>query len=389
MIRDTTVSPRFRTREEILRLIRDSQGITRPSLCEATGLSPSAVGHVVARLKADGLVKESDPEEKGPGTGSGRPAILLTAVDQGSAVAGIDFGHSHIRVAIANSVGEILDESIVRIDVDLQATEALDRAAMMVEAGVRRVGVPRLDFVVAGVPGPVDRATRRVCSATILSGWVGLDPEEELSRRLGVEVHAENDALLGALGERALGAAEGCDNLVYVKASHGIGAGLILDGRVFRGSSGVSGEIGHIHLADHGEQCRCGAKGCLEAVVSVRAVKDQLRLARPGVAEDELLSSDDPVTNRVFSEAGRALGKIVADLCNLLNPAAVVIGGELNNRTGAFVSGVRSSVVRYAQPGTVDAVEVIAGRLGERAELVGALWLARKMLPFDAGVAAS
>src|SRR5262249_21679892 len=142
---------------------------------------------------------------------------------------------------------------------------ALGAAAAMVgdvltEAGICR---ERVIGVGMGIPGPIDRRTRTIGSASILPGWVGLAPAEEMARRLGLPVEIDNDANVGALAEVYWGAGRGHSEIVYVKASTGIGAGIVTAGQLYRGAVGTAGEIGHTTVDEQGPLCRCGSRGCL------------------------------------------------------------------------------------------------------------------------------
>ncbi|WP_028050382.1 ROK family transcriptional regulator [Cellulomonas sp. URHD0024] len=369
-------SPRDRTRDDLYQLISSFGSMTRTDLVERTGLSRSTVAGAVARLIDEGRVVEVAPQEKGPGSGSGRPGALLRAVVSGGAVAGIDFGHAHVAVALADRFGTLLGERRAPVDVDLRADDAMDTAARLLDEMLAEHGAGQPTAVTAGIPGPLDARTGLVRSSTILSSWVGLAPARELERRLGVPVQVENDTVIGAAGEQHGGAGRLHDTFLYVKASHGIGAAMVIDGHLFRGSTGLAGEIGHTHLAGAAELCRCGSRGCLESVVSASAVLARIAHTRPTATPDQIgIDSPDEVTVRIVNEAGRTLGRVVADLCNLLNPGAIVVGGELG-AVPAFVAGVESSVRRHAQPATAAATEVIAAELGTGAELAGALRLA-------------
>jgi predicted NBD/HSP70 family sugar kinase len=371
-------TPRQRNRNEMLRLIRAGQGVTRADLARSTGLSRSAVQAIVAGLLADEQVTEVEVEEKGPGTGSGRPGTRLVAL--GDPVAGIDFGHNHLHVAIADTFGQLIGDRRVELDVDLAAEKSMDTAADLLATLRREHGVDRLQAVAAGIPGPVDLASGLVQSPTILSGWVGLSPTTELERRLGVPVRIENDAALGALGELYAGGGRDHRDFLYVKASHGIGASLVLNGDLYRGGTGLAGEIGHTHLTGRTELCRCGNRGCLEAVVSVAAINEQIAHTHPGTDPATLVlgAVTDPITDRILEESGRILGQVASDLCNLINPTAVIIGGELGATGPAFVHGIEQAIRRYAQPATAAALTVRAADLGNRAELYGALALASR-----------
>jgi predicted NBD/HSP70 family sugar kinase len=270
------------------------------------------------------------------------------------------------------------------MDVDASADRALAHAAATVHRLVEGLGARRTLVAGAalGLPAPVDLRTGAVGSGNILPGWVDRRPAAELAELLGLPVAVDNDANLGALAEATYGAARGMSDVVYVKVSTGIGAGLVLGGELFRGSTGLAGEIGHVPVDPDGAVCRCGNRGCLETVVSVTHV---LRLLQPAHREPldvarvvELVEAGDVGAARVLRDAGATIGRVLADLCNGLNPEALVLGGELSQVGEALLGGVRESIGRSAQPGIVRALRVLAGTLGPRAQLLGAVALARR-----------
>jgi predicted NBD/HSP70 family sugar kinase len=371
-----------RTPAQLLETIRDLGGVTRAELSRQTGLSRSAVAHAVAALLADGLITER--EQGGSHAGQrGRPAALLTPSRPAGHVVGIDFGHAHVGVAIADTAGEVLAEGRLGADVDHHADEVLDAAARLTRDLLGQAGVPlsQVRAIAAGIPGPLDPHTRALRPPAMLAAWAGRDTGHELATRLGMPVEVANDADLGALGELRFGAACGRQDFVYVKASHGVGAGLVLGGRVYRGAAGIAGEIGHTSLPDATEWCRCGNRGCLETVVSLAPLRR--RLARIGISPAAggagwpmKALQENTLAVRVLAEAGRILGRTLADLCNCLNPEAVILGGEIGVAGQPLVAGVRESIDRYAQPAIAEAVQVLAAGLGARSELMGAVALA-------------
>jgi predicted NBD/HSP70 family sugar kinase len=371
-----------RTPALLLETIRDLGGVTRADLSRLTGLSRSAVAHAVAALLADGLITERGPGG-GHGGQRGRPAALLTPSRPAGHVVGIDFGHAHIGVAIADTAGEVLAESRLGADVDHHADEVLDTSARMTRDLLSQAGVPagQVVAVVAGIPAPVDPRTRALRPPAILAAWAGRDAGQEVATRLGLPVEVANDADLGALGELRYGAGRGRRDFVYVKVSHGVGAGLVLGGRIYRGAAGMAGEIGHTSLPDATEWCRCGNRGCLETVVSLGPLGRRLtRIGIPpatgGAGWPAGRLQENTLAVRVLTEAGRILGRALADLCNCLNPEAVILGGEIGTAGPPLVAGVRESIDRYAQPAAAEAVQVLAAGLGARSELMGAVALA-------------
>jgi predicted NBD/HSP70 family sugar kinase len=189
----------------------------------------------------------------------------------------------------------------------------------------------------------------------------------------------DNDANLGALAEAAFGAGRDAGDLIYLKVSSGIGAGLILNGRLYRGSSGLAGELGHVLVDPDGLVCRCGNRGCLETLAGSGALVELLRRSHGQdftVATMLAAARDGDVgCRRVIADAGRAIGRAVATLLNVLNPELLVIGGDLAAAGDLLLDGIRESVGRAALPEAARTAEIVAGVLRERAQVLGALAL--------------
>jgi predicted NBD/HSP70 family sugar kinase len=379
---DSEISARRRrTRDPVVAALARAGTTTRAELSRLTGLSRSAVGDCVAALLAEGVLVEGPPD--GGARGRGRRATTLRLRAAPGVVLGIDLGHTHITAAAATSDGHVLAERLAALDVDHRPERALDLAAQLAREALAG-GDCTLDdvsAVAAGIPGPLDVRERTVRAPTILAHWVGIDPAAELGERLGRSVVVGNDADMGAIGEQRFGAARGLDNFLYIKASHGIGAGIVIGGAIYRGATGIAGEIGHIQVVGATELCRCGSRGCVETLASVGVVRRQLahilsKRATPLTEADlpplaEL--ADNSAAARVIADAGRTIGRVAADLVTCLNPAAIVVGGELGAAGAPFIGGIRESIDRHAQPASAHAVRVIGGQLGARAELLGTI----------------
>jgi predicted NBD/HSP70 family sugar kinase/biotin operon repressor len=379
MLQLRAMSTAFResNRRRVVEELRRHGNLSRADLARLMGLSPTTITAVVADLRARGLVVEES--ERGEQAGRGRPPVLLRLDASAGGALGIDFGHRHLRVAVADLSRTVLAERVTDLDVDAAAEGSLDAAAAMVEDVLCEAAMDRDRIVGAGVglPGPIDARTGTVGSSVILPGWVGLRPTEELERRVGVGVKVDNDANLGALGEVSFGAGRGLSDVLYVKVSSGIGAGLVLAGRLYHGASGLAGELGHVQVREHGDVCRCGNRGCLETVAATGAVLAALhhtQRADLGVRDVlALIAAGDPGARRVVDDAGPAIGRVLADACNILNPTAIIVGGELSTAGAPLLDGIRESIDRYAQPAIAQTVQIMPGALGERAEVLGAL----------------
>ncbi|HVP02302.1 MAG TPA: ROK family transcriptional regulator [Solirubrobacteraceae bacterium] len=373
---------RGHNRERVVHALSRSGLASRAELARLTGLSRTTVSSLVAELIGAGLVVErEDVPGAAPGPGGGRPPVLLALDRSAGSAVGVDFGHSHIRVAVADLSHTVLAEEVIDFDVDGESAAALDRACALVEDAIEQAGVARAAVVGVGVglPGPIRLGSRMLGSPTILPGWTGMRIADVLEERLGLKVMLENDANLGALAELSFGAARGERFAVYVRAYSGIGAGLICDGRLYRGADGTAGELGHVIIDESGPVCRCGNRGCLETVAAEGAILDLLRrthgddLTFPRVVE--LAAGGDAACRRVIADAGHQIGVAVANLCNIFNPSMVVVGGTLSGAGDLLLDPLRDAVSRYAIASAAQDVSVVRGVLGERAEVLGALAL--------------
>jgi predicted NBD/HSP70 family sugar kinase len=370
----------FGTLKELNRLrvvdaLRRAGTASRSDLARSTGLARTTVTGLVSELMERGLVVE---EAEARSTGRGRPPVHLRLDAAAGAALGIDFGHSHVRVAAADLSWTVLAERYLELDVDGDAPGALDAAAGLAAEVLAEAEIDRGRVIGAGMglSGPIDRGSGTV-AATVVPGWAGIQAGEELSRRLQVPVELDNDANLGALAEVSFGAGRGLADVVYVMMSSGVGAGLVLGGRLYHGATGIAGELGHVRVRVDGAVCRCGNRGCLETIASSGAL---LELLRPAHGSDltvrdllELVAGGDIAARRLVNDAGRAVGRTLADLCNSLNPSAIIVGGDLSAAGEPLLEGIREAVDRYALPGAAQAVEVKAGVLGDRAEVLGAV----------------
>ncbi|MER8043723.1 ROK family transcriptional regulator [Streptomyces sp. NPDC094032] len=361
--------------ERVVRAVRMAGSLTQAEIARATGLSAATVSNIVRELKEGGTVEVT------PTSAGGRRARSVSLSGDAGIVIGVDFGHTHLRVAVGNLAHQVLAEEAEPLDVDASAAEGFDRAERLVTRLIAATGIGREKVVGVGlgVPGPIDVSSGLLGSTSILPGWSGINPAEELSARLGVPVHVDNDANLGALGELVWGSGRGVKDLAYIKVASGVGAGLVIDGRVYRGPGGTAGEIGHITLDESGPVCRCGNRGCLETFTAARYVLPLLQSSHGADLTMErvvqLAREGDPGCRRVIADVGRHIGSGIANLCNLLNPSRVILGGDLAEAGELVLAPIRDSVSRYAIPSAARQLSLAQGALGGRAEVLGALAL--------------
>ncbi len=361
--------------ERVVRAVRMAGSLTQAEIARSTGLSAATVSNIVRELKDGGTVEVT------PTSAGGRRARSVSLSGDAGIVVGVDFGHTHLRVAIGNLAHQVLAEEAEPLDVDASSAQGLDRAEQLVSRLITASGLSQ-DKVVGvglGVPAPIDVETGTLGSTAILPGWAGTNPRDDLAQRLGVPVHVDNDANLGALGELVWGSGRGVGDLAYIKVADGVGAGLVISGKIYRGPGGTAGEIGHITLDESGPVCRCGNRGCLETFTAARYVLPLLRSSHGADLTVErmvqLAREGDPGCRRVIADVGRHIGSGVANLCNLLNPSRMVLGGQLAEAGELVLGPIRESVARYAIPSAAHQLSVMPGALGGRAEVLGALAL--------------
>jgi len=367
---------------DLLELVRSGRAVTRGALQQATGLSRATVGQRLDRLFRAGWLREGagGPVDSPLG---GRPSITLEFDDAHAVVLAADLDTRHARAAVLTLTGEILAEHSGTLLIEDGPDTVLGElgrwfAELLEKAGQRAEEVCGIGLA---VPGPVDLESGRVVQPPIMPGWDGYDIRSRLARSLTehtgvgpVPVLVDNDANLMAYGEQRTGHPD-CSAFVLVKVSTGIGAGVVVDGSVYRGIDGGAGDLGHIRVPAGAEAlCRCGSYGCLAAVASGGAVARRLAAAGVPAASGsdvrDLLASGHPEAAALAREAGRQVGDVLATVVTLLNPGVLMIAGDLAGTP--FLTGVRELLYQRALPRSTARLEVVTSRLGERAGLVGA-----------------
>ncbi|WP_307815594.1 ROK family transcriptional regulator [Myceligenerans indicum] len=373
----SATSMREANRARIVDAVKRYGGLTQVELAAATGVSTATVSTIVRELLAAGVVETHSTSR------SGRRATRVTMARQLGLVAGVQVGPRTLQVALSDLALDVVADQRMPLALDHRVDTTLDRAALLVMDLLDQVGADVDELLALGLalPAPVDSGTGALTVRGAMRGWEDSELAEVLSRRISRPVYADKDANLGAIAEHDLGAARGLHDVVYVRVGHTTTAGLLLDGRVHRGRAGTAGEIGHVQVDPAGPVCRCGNRGCLDTVVSAPALLSLLRASHGDLTVQDLLShaaDGDPGCRRVLADAGRAVGQVVGDLVTALGPESVVVGGELAAAGGVLLDPLREAVAARAVPSTRGAVPVLGGELGERADILGALALARR-----------
>ena len=339
--------------------------MTRQRLVHATGLSRAVVTQRVAQLLDYGLLAEG---ELGPSTGGRAPRLLRLRADAGHLLVA-DLGATSIDVAVADLSGAVVGHLEETADIADGPDVILDRVEAMFVDCRRGVEAPgQLWGIGIGVPGPVEFESGRPVAPPIMPGW-DRHPVRDRFASYGVPVWVDNDVNVMALGEARAGVAAGQDNVVFVKVGTGIGAGIIVHGKLLRGADGCAGDVGHMQVNETREVvCRCGNVNCLEALAGGAAIgRDGEAAASAGrspflahVLEQKgaldvrdigrAASHGDAVSVELLTNSGRLIGQMLAGVVNLLNPSMIVLGGGVVRTGDLILATVREGVYRRSLP---------------------------------------
>jgi glucokinase-like ROK family protein len=373
----------------VLDEIRLGRSRSRSELVARTGLGRAIVARRVQELIDRGLVTEG---AVGPSTGGRPPRQLAFRADAGHVLVA-DLGATSIDVAVTSLDGRILGHHDEPARIEDGPERALARVDALFGSLLRTTeDIPgRLWGIGIGVPGPVEFESGRPISPPIMPGWDGYPIRERFTKRYGAPVWVDNDVNLLALGEWRSGVAAGHDNVVVIKIGTGIGAGIISDGRLHRGAQGSAGDVGHIQVTDDPSVvCRCGNKGCLEALAGGAAIgrageaaaleggSARLRAAldqHGGLSAEDVAraaSYGDPIAVALLQSAGRRVGSMLASVVNFFNPSLIVIGGGVANSPDQLMAAIRDSIDRRSLALATRDLSIQRSSLGGLAGVIGA-----------------
>ncbi|NLH50325.1 MAG: ROK family glucokinase [Myxococcales bacterium] len=306
----------------------------------------------------------------------------------------IDLGGTDIKGALLDREGRLHSPRRVPTGEDRSPAKVVDRLADLID-GLQKTAGGAAFGVGIGVPGGVYPDSKKISQAPNFPGWYDVDLVSPLMQKTGLPVAIDNDANVAGLGEFEFGAGKAVDSMVLITLGTGIGGGIILDGRIWRGQWGMAGEIGHITIEPEGVLCGCGNRGCIEAYASGPALVRQAKeaLARePGAPLLQLAGGDPdritpkliydaakqgcPVSRAVFEKASRYLGNMMASVLNLLNVPLFVIGGGVSASFDLLYEPMRDEIRRRAYRIPGENVAIQRAILGNDAGMIGAGMLA-------------
>jgi glucokinase-like ROK family protein len=385
-VRQVSIRPENAHQTALLRRLRDDGPVSRAELGEGVELSRSKLAIELDRLTELGLV-----ESRGLAASRGGRRSSIVALSSQLRFVGIDIGATSVDVAVTDAQMTVLEQVAEPIDVRSGPQAVL--AVVLDLVGKLRSGGAAVDIhgTGVGVPGPVSFRDGVPVAPPIMPGWNQFPVRSVLSQHLGCPVQLDNDVNIMAIGEMHSGVARTVQDLMFVKVGTGVGCGIVVDGKVYRGASGSAGDIGHIRVDDDGPVCSCGNVGCLEAHFSGAALaRDALAAARAGrsqvladrlaeagtlTAEDvaRAAAAGDAVAVELVRDGGQRLGLLLAGLVSFFNPDMVVLGGGLAAGLGhPLLAEIRSVVYRRSLPLATGNLPIVLSELGPQAGVVGA-----------------
>jgi predicted NBD/HSP70 family sugar kinase len=357
----------------VLEFILRGSPLSRAQISEQSGLNKATVSSLVQDLIDGSLVKEIG---MGLSSGGRKPVMLEFIATSGYAI-GIDLGVNYIRGVLTDLRGGVVAERTSSLH-SREPSEAVEQLSdcieeLMAEAPASPFGIIGIGV---GVPGLVDE------SGTILFApnlkWRDIPLQRLLAERFNLPVAIDNEANMGALGEQKYGAGRSIGNLIYVSVGIGIGTGLVLHKSLYKGASGFSGEMGHLSIEANGKSCTCGNRGCWEMYASEQALLEQAAELGFGDLESLLAAAaagrEDVL--KLFASIGEYLGIGIANIVNVFNPDAVVIGNRMSQARPWLEGVLHHTLLQRALGFHLRKVQLLFAELGERSSMMGAAEMA-------------
>lgn len=383
--------------DAILRLIWEQKRLSRVDIAKMAGLSRSTVSEIINEILPTGLVTETG---EGPSRGGRRP-IVLEFDDKACVILGVEMGGNHVAVALTDLRGEVLawqeQEHPVRSDPPGTRQLIADLCAQCME--VADAANKPLVGIGLAVPSPIDPANPDRLSPEVMPAWEATLGLQNVGKRYNVPMFVDNDANCGALAEHWWSEHGKTEHLAYIKVATGIGSGHIIGGEIYRGATGVAGEIGHLSIDPKGKICRCGLHGCLVTLAGGEAIIERVGELLPEYPDsvlagrkvrlfdiEEASLAGDPLALQIIGETAQYLGTAVAGMLNLLNPATVIFGGDLARLGDLLLEPVRQTIRTRTLVSSVSAAEIHTSSLGPRSVTIGAATLVLKAALEDSRV---
>jgi len=374
----------------IMRIINEENSVSRAEISRRTNLSIPTVMRIVDELKKEGLVVEAGVAQ----SSGGRPPKMLELNPKGKYAIAAKILPNELRVGLVNLKIELLAKTIESIEPCAGYESILSRLKRITRDIIEKNEVGSQDIlgIGIGVPGIVNYSTGEVIFAPNLKGWANLPLGKDMQREFGVPVFVENEARISTLAEKWYGEGRKAKNFVCVDIAVGIGAGIVINGNLYRGFENLAGEIGHSIVIKNGPLCNCGRRGCLETVGSNTAILKLIKrnptptiMKLCGGDKDSLTMKDvikavrakDRECQKYIQRAAKHIGRVIGQLINVINPEMIIINGDITLAGEVFFDPLEKEINKYAFRANNAAMKIISSNLGENAGLIGAASLGR------------
>ncbi|MDQ0680661.1 putative NBD/HSP70 family sugar kinase [Arthrobacter pascens] len=353
----------------VLDLLASQGPMHRAEMARRANISRTTVTTITRDLMERGVLVELSERADGGHEVDGRAGDQLAFNPDAGWIAGMSQVLDRICVRITDLMGQEVGSADGPVGAKDDWTVRAAAAVELLDRALSNAGGERSDLLGVGIglPGQINPVDGIVHGALADQPWHGINAREEMGRRLGVPVFIENNVRLETIAEAKWGAGRGIRDLMYVNMSSGIATGFLFGGELYRGSVGGAGELGHVSIDVNGPACRCGNRGCLVLVAGAPAILSRLvPTLGPSATMNDVLAAnaagDRPAQN-VLAEAGTMVGRLLASMCNLLNPQRIVVGGQTSLAGAVVLDPLRESITRYALTPSA-ALEVVASDLG-------------------------
>lgn len=340
----------------------------RAEMARRANISRTTITTITRDLVERGVLAEQPDRANGKEI-DGRAGEQLAFSPKAGWIAGI----SQILDRICVRITDLMGQEVSSTDGPVGATDGwrvrAEAAVDLLDSALRKGGGDRGDLLGVGIglPGQINPVDGIVHGALADQPWNGINARAEMNRRLGIPVFIENNVRLETIAEAKWGAAQGIQDLMYVNMSSGIAAGFLFGSELFRGALGGAGELGHVSIDVNGPACRCGNRGCLVLFAGAPAILRRLEATLgPSATMSEVLAasaSGDRASQNVLAEAGSMVGRLLASMCNLLNPQRIVVGGQTSLAGPVILDPIRDNITRFALTPSAS-LDVVASALG-------------------------
>lgn len=373
----------------VVKAIKKHGLITKKETTIETGLSFAKVNSIVTMLNSIGLITETGKVE----SNGGRPSALYQINPEYSYVLGCELSHKNVSTIVMDLKGKIIDKHSAEFDIDAGKDSLIAKILSSIQSQIDNLGFPKDKLIGIGiaVAGLVNPQNGLSTPFPHLVDWGDIALKDIVEKEFGLYCHVENVANAAALAQLNYGIVNKADNILALNVGSGLGLGIILDGRLYRGTTGTAGEFGHITVDENGPLCMCGNVGCLETMASTSAVVNQAKemlgkqvassLTLLAEGKDKSLNfkmiceaafNGDKLSFNLLDEMGRNLGEGIVTLINLLNPSIIIIGGEVCWAKNLILQPIENMIQKRALEIPRKVSKIAFSTLGGNAGIIGA-----------------